>query len=120
MKIDTERSYKTLSQEISKLRSSRSNLLENSPKPKELTPKHSLNNYFFNDLRDNEKDNRPLTKNNFLTGSLNTTENNLFGKDDSTVADRKLLDKFPLSKIYEIQDIFYNVSDKDFNDLAAE
>jgi len=124
LKIDTDRSYKALSHEIGKFRSSRSNLLEQSPisRPKEHTPKHSsqTSGFFGNDLRerDSEKD-KPLTRFNFHSPS-STTESIFFNREESTSGDKKLNDKFPLSKIYEIQDLFYNVSEKEFNELSAE
>lgn len=126
LKIDTDRSYKALSQEIAKFRSSRSNLLEQSPisRPKELTPKHSSHTGFFstNDQRerDSEKD-KPLNRFNFHSPGASTTESIFFNREEIVSSgDKKLTDKFPLSKIYEIQDLFYNVSEKEFNDLSPE
>lgn len=122
LKIDTERSYKTLSQEIAKLRSSRSNLHEQSPlsKPKDnLTPKSTsqLSNHFFsNDFRDSEKE-KPQTKFNFFS----TTESAIVQREEpGSGEDKRMSDRLPLSKIYELQDLFYNVADKEFNDLSSE
>jgi len=124
LKIDTDRSYKALSQEIAKFRSSRSNLLEQSPisRPKELTPKNSSQTTFFsnNDLRerDSEKD-KPLARFNFHSPSA-TADTIFFNREEPSSNEKKLTDKFALSKIYEIQDLFYNVSEKEFNELSQE
>ncbi len=71
--------------------------------------------------RDSEKE-KPLTRFNFHSPVSSTTESVFFRGEDITsgFGEKKLTEKFALSKIYEIQDLFYNVSEKEFNDLSAE
>lgn len=124
---EQEKSYNSLTQEIARLRASRTNLLSaQSEKPKELTPKNrsdgngfkSITNYFADNFKERETDkDRSLQRSNFLSG-LSVNQDNFFSRDDAR--EKRLSDQFPLSKIYEVQDLFYNVGDREFNELSSE
>jgi hypothetical protein len=123
LRLESERSYKTLSQEIAKLRSSRTNLLTQSPlETKQLTPKQSskdikiLSGFLSDNFRESEREKSATNRFN-QTGTSTAYESSSV-KDDT--GSKKLGDQLPLSKIYEIQDIFYNITDKEFNELSSE
>ena len=89
---------------------------------KQLTPKQSskdikiLSGFLSDNFRESEREKSATNRFN-QTGTSTAYESSSV-KDDT--GSKKLGDQLPLSKIYEIQDIFYNITDKEFNELSSE
>lgn len=128
------------------MRSSRTNLLSQSPMEgggsKNITPKSVTNEQFkslsnfINDNFNRESERYKPTEYTFpkfssgstpyySTNVLDDLHTKLGAREDRSQSttpthEKSLTGQFPLSKIYEIQDLFYNVSDKEFNELQTE
>jgi len=59
---------------------------------------------------------------NIFSPKTNTTQDSfsLLRQESGRERDRNVSDQLPLSRVYELQDLFYNISDKGFDQLSSE
>jgi len=116
-KPDGDKSPSSLAQEFAKLRAS------NKTTPKSRTDSAIVRTPFqFSDLlKDKENDReKAFLKSNTVFSSFSTGDRDNLLFPELPSREKKLIDQLPLSKLYEIQDLFYNVSDREFNELSSE
>jgi len=122
-KLDSDRPYSSLSQAFSHLRSSRIVLPTNSPDKREGANKltseslKTLSSFVSENFKSREKestDKYTTKKSNIFNGSTEIGHSELFKKPSA------MNDKLPLSRIYELQDLFNTVGDREFNTLSSD
>ncbi len=126
-KLDSDRPHSALSQAFNQLRSSRIQLGGGStfsPERKEGTESlKSLSHFVSESFKNREKEREVTKKSGLFNG--HTTEIRL---DDETSNANSVVsrgaggisDKFTVSKIYELQDMFQGAGEKEFNTLSSE
>jgi len=116
-KLDSDRPHSALSQAFNQLRSSRVQLGNSSPERREGTESlKSLSNFVSDSFKNRERVEK-TKKSSLFNGSADIK------LDDDTIrvgGGSNLADKFSLSKVYDLQDLFQTAGEKDFNGLSSD